>query len=107
MKKIVILGGGESGVGAAISAKVKGHPVFLSDSGKLKATYREKLELNNIPYEENNHDRAKIFAADLIVKSPGIPDSAPLIKALTEDGIPVISEIEFAGKHTNLSLIHI
>ncbi len=107
MKKIVILGGGESGVGAAILANVKGHPVFLSDSGTLKAVYREKLETNNIPYEENNHDRARIFEADLIVKSPGIPDNAPLIKALTEAGIPVISEIEFAGKHTNSVIIGI
>ena len=105
MKKIVILGGGESGVGAAILAKEKGHPVFLSDSGRLKPTYRKKLETNNIPFEENNHDQTRIFEAELIVKSPGIPDSAPLIKALTEAGIPIISEIEFAGKHTNSVII--
>jgi len=103
----VILGGGESGVGAAILAKVKGHPVFLSDNGTLKEVYREKLETNNIPYEENNHDQETIFSADLIVKSPGIPDNTPLIKALTEAGIPVISEIEFAGKHTNAVIIGI
>lgn len=107
MKKIVILGGGESGAGAAILAKEKGHPVFLSDSGTLKATYRRKLELKNIPFEENNHNKEKIFAADLIVKSPGIPDRAPLVKALTEAGIPIISEIEFAGKHTNSVIIGI
>ncbi len=107
MKKIVILGGGESGVGAAILAKTKGHPVFLSDNGTLKAAYRKKLATNNIPYEENNHDQKRIFSADLIVKSPGIPDNAPLIKALTESGIPVISEIEFAGKHTNAVIIGI
>ena len=107
MKKIVILGGGESGVGAAILAKTKGHPVFLSDSGTLKAAYREKLEINNISYEENNHDEKRIFSADLIVKSPGIPDNVPLIKALTEAGIPIISEIEFAGKHTNAVIIGI
>ncbi len=103
----MILGGGESGVGAAILAKVKGHPVFLSDSGTLKAVYREKLETNNIPYEENNHDQEAIFSADVVVKSPGIPDNTPLIKALTEAGIPVISEIEFAGKHTNAVIIGI
>jgi len=107
MKKIVILGGGESGVGAAILAKTKGHPAFLSDSGTLKAAYREKLERNNIPYEENNHDQQRIFSADLIVKSPGIPDNVPLIKALMEAGIPIISEIEFAGKHTNAVIIGI
>jgi len=107
MKNIVILGGGESGVGAAILAKTKGHPVFLSDSGTIKAVYREKLEKNNIPYEENNHDQKRIYSADLIVKSPGIADNVPLIKGLTEAGIPVISEIEFAGKHTNAVIIGI
>jgi len=107
MKNIVILGGGESGVGAAILAKTKGHPVFLSDSGTIKAVYREKLEKNNIPYEENNHDQKRIYSADLIVKSPGIADNVPLIKGLMEAGIPVISEIEFAGKHTNAVIIGI
>lgn len=107
MKKIVILGGGESGVGAAILAQKKGHPVFLSDGGKLKAEYRSELDGLNIPYEENYHTLEKITQADLVVKSPGVPDDAPVVQALNQAGVPVIGEIEFAGKHTNAVIIAI
>jgi len=107
MKKIVVLGGGESGVGAALLAQEKGHPVFVSDAGTLKLKYREVLEKNNIPYEENAHTKKKIFEADLIVKSPGIPDQTDLIQELQKEKIPVISEIEYAGKHTNAIIIGI
>lgn len=107
MKKIVVLGGGESGVGAALLAQKKGHPVLVSDAGTLQQKYRDLLEKNNIPYEENIHTVEKVFEADLIIKSPGIPDQAELIQELLKKDIPVISEIEYAGKHTNSIIIGI
>jgi len=100
-EKIVILGGGESGVGAAILAKHKGFEVFLSDKGVLKEKYRTVLNENEIDFEEGQHTESMIFAAKEVVKSPGIPDTVPLIKELTSKNIPVISEIEFAGRYTD------
>ena len=97
MKKAVILGGGESGVGAAVLAKVKDYETFLSDSGMLKDPFRETLRKWDIPFEEGGHSPEKILDADLVIKSPGIPETAPLVKRLHEQGTPVISEIEFAG----------
>ena len=97
MKKAVILGGGESGVGAAVLAKVKDFDTFLSDSSMLKDTFRDQLVKWDIPFEEGGHTPEKILDADLVIKSPGIPETAPLIVRLREQGTPVISEIEFAG----------
>ena len=97
MKKAVILGGGESGVGAAVLAKVKDYNTFLSDSGTLKDNFRDQLRKWDIPFEEGGHTPDKILDADLVIKSPGIPETAPLIVRLREQGTPVISEIEFAG----------
>lgn len=108
-KKIntVVLGGGESGVGAAILAQKLGHEVFVSDKGKIKDSYKEELEKRGIPYEEGQHDENRIEKADQVVKSPGIPDKAPLVVHLVERGVPVISEIEFAFPHTDAFLIGI
>ena len=121
MARMVILGGGESGVGSAVLAKVKGFEVFLSDSGKLKAEYAETLRKWDIPFEEGGHSAEKVLDADEVVKSPGIPSTAPMVRALREHGIHIISEIEFAarydsarkicvtgsnGKTTTTSLIH-
>ena len=97
MKKAVILGGGESGVGAAVLAKVKDYNTFLSDSGTLKDSFREQLQKWEIPFEEGGHTPEKILDADLVIKSPGIPETAPLVVRLREQGTPIISEIEFAG----------
>lgn len=97
--KTVILGGGESGMGAAILAQKKGYSVFLSDLGKIKEKYKQVLSNYTIDFEEGKHTGAKILDADLVVKSPGIPDTAPLIVELEQKGIPVISEIEFAGRY--------
>ncbi|MCH5214019.1 MAG: UDP-N-acetylmuramoyl-L-alanine--D-glutamate ligase [Muribaculaceae bacterium] len=105
MKRLVILGGGESGYGAAVLGKKLGMDVFLSDSGRLKEAYREKLEAENIPFEEGGHTEQKVLQADIVVKSPGIPDKAPLVKALREKGVPVVSEIEFAARHTEARMI--
>ena len=105
--KIVILGAGESGVGAALLAKKKGLEVFVSDRGKIKSEYKLELENNKIPYEELQHTESKIFEATMVVKSPGIPDQVILIKELKKQGIPVISEIEFAAKYTNATIIGI
>lgn len=101
MKKIVILGGGESGTGSAVLARKKGFDVFLSDSGSVKPAYREILEKYNISYEEGKHSEEIICSADEVIKSPGIPEKNPVIKTLHEKGIPVISEIEFAGRFTD------
>lgn len=103
--KIVVLGGGESGVGSAILAKKKGFYVFLSDSKTLQDKYREELVCHDIPFEENGHSEAMILSADEIIKSPGIPNSIPLIQKAVELDIPVLSEIEFAGRYTNAKMI--
>ncbi|PKP51129.1 MAG: UDP-N-acetylmuramoyl-L-alanine--D-glutamate ligase [Bacteroidetes bacterium HGW-Bacteroidetes-12] len=107
MTKLTILGAGESGTGAAILAKKQGFRVFLSDKGKIKEKYKNVLINIDVEWEENQHTESKIFDADEVIKSPGIPDSAPLILQLKEKGINVISEIEFAGRYTNAKIIGI
>jgi UDP-N-acetylmuramoylalanine--D-glutamate ligase len=107
MKKITILGGGESGVGAALLAKAKGFEVFLSDKSLLSAQYKEILAQNNIPFEEGQHTESLILDADEVIKSPGIPDKVELIKKLHSLKIPVISEIEFAARYTKAKIVAI
>lgn len=107
MKYLTIIGGGESGVGAAVLAKQKGYEVFLSDKGGLKEKYKEVLRKENIDFEEGIHTEEKIFRAEEVVKSPGVPDKVEIIKKIKEKGIPVISEIEFAGRYTNAKIIGI
>lgn len=104
-KKIVILGAGESGVGSAILAQKKGYAVFVSDLGRIKDQYRNVLSQYKIEWEEGRHSEAKILNAETVVKSPGIPDTAPLIRKLKETGVPVISEIEFAGRFTKAKTV--
>ncbi len=104
-KRIVVLGGGESGAGAAVLAKVKGFDVFLSDFGAIKPKYLEILNKYDIKWEEKQHTKELILNADEVVKSPGIPDTVPLLKAIIEKGIKVISEIEFAGRYSNAKTI--
>ena len=96
-KRIVILGAGESGAGAAVLAKAKGFDVFVSDFSSIKPKYKDMLDAHGICWEEGRHTEADILNADEIIKSPGIPDKAPIIKKLKEKGTPIISEIEFAG----------
>ena len=98
-RKIVILGGGESGAGSAVLAQKQGFDVFVSDMGQLKDKYREILEKHGIKWEERSHNEDLILSADEIIKSPGIPESAPIIKKIKEKGIHIISEIEFAGRY--------
>lgn len=105
IKKIIILGGGESGVGSAILAQTKGFDVFLSDSGKLQDKYKNELNRRNISFEEGGHTEALVLAADEIIKSPGIPNYAPLVQAAFDKKIPVVSEIEFAGRYTDAKMI--
>lgn len=105
MKKIVVLGGGESGVGAAVLAKVKGMNVWLSDFGKIAEKYKQRLNEYNIDWEEGGHTVEKIIDADEIIKSPGIPEDAPIILKAKSKSIPVISEIEFAGRYTNAKMV--
>lgn len=103
--ELVVLGGGESGIGSAILAKVKGLSVFLSDSGLLKEEHRKTLLDHGIDFEEGGHSEEKILRASEVVKSPGIPDTTPLMRKIREKGIRVISEIEFAGRYTNARMI--
>jgi len=105
MKRLVILGGGESGTGAAVLGKKKGFDVFLSDKGKINAKYKTVLKKNKIKWEEEKHSEELILNADEVIKSPGIPDNAALIKLLIRKKIPVISEIEFAGRYTKAKKI--
>lgn len=104
-KKIIILGGGESGSGAAVLAKVKGFDVFLSDSGSIKQNYKDLLDKYGIEWEENHHSEERILKADEIIKSPGIPTKAPLIQKLMAQGTPIISEIEFAGRYNKAKTV--
>ena len=99
MSRIVILGGGESGTGAAVLAKVKGFDVFLSDKGEIAPEYAAMLEQWDIPYESGQHTEEKILNADEVIKSPGIPLTAPIVKKIADAGIHIISEIEFAGRY--------
>lgn len=104
-KRIVVLGAGESGAGAAVLAKVKGFDVFVSDMSKIGDKYKELLNRYEIAWEEGAHTEALILNADEVVKSPGIPDKAPIIQALKRKAIPIISEIEFAGRYTQAKMI--
>lgn len=107
MKRLVILGGGESGVGTAILGRQKGYDVFVSDKGEIKKKYKNVLEHFEIDWEEKKHTEARILNADLVMKSPGIPEAVPLVQQLMSKGIPVISEIEFASKFTTATLVGI
>ncbi|WP_298135835.1 UDP-N-acetylmuramoyl-L-alanine--D-glutamate ligase [Flavobacterium sp.] len=107
MKRLVILGGGESGVGTAILGKKEGYDVFVSDFGKIKDNYRDVLNQYKIQWEDEQHTEDKILNADVVMKSPGIPEKAPIVKKLIEKGIPVISEIEFANDFTKAMTIGI
>lgn len=105
--RLVVLGGGESGVGTAILGKKKGYDVFVSDFGKIKKKYQEVLTSNDINWEEEQHTEALILNADVVMKSPGIPEKVTIVKKLVEKGIPVISEIEFAAPFTKATTIGI
>ncbi len=104
-KRLVILGAGESGIGAALLAKQQGYDVFVSDGGAIKETYRSELQLNNIGFEEGSHDTERILRADEVMKSPGIPEKNELVKKIRKAGIPIISEIEFAYRYKGNSRI--
>ena len=121
MKRIAILGAAESGIGTAILAQKQGWEVFVSDMGTIKPHYKQQLELHHIDWEEGGHTEARILEADKVVKSPGIPDTAPLVQKLIQKGTPILSELEFAqpysrgrcicitgsnGKTTTTSLIY-
>lgn len=105
MKRLVVLGAGESGAGAAVLAKKQGLDVFVSDFGEIKNQYKQLLDNYEIPWEEKQHTEKLILNADEVVKSPGIPEKASIVKALLEKGTPVISEIEFAGRYTHAKMI--
>ena len=107
MKRLVILGGGESGIGTAILGKQKGYEVFVSDSGEILKKYKKVLLNNDILFEEKNHTESKILNADVVMKSPGMPETVPLVLKLKEKGIQVISEIEFAAKYTTATIVGI
>ncbi|MCX6226785.1 MAG: UDP-N-acetylmuramoyl-L-alanine--D-glutamate ligase [Bacteroidia bacterium] len=104
-EKIVILGAGESGVGSAILARKAGYSVLVSDAGKIKPEYRQTLTDMDFEFEEGGHTESRLLEADFVIKSPGIPEKAPMIRLLHEKGIPVISELEFAAKYTDAKLI--
>ncbi len=106
-QRLVILGGGESGVGTAILAKKKGFEAFVSDFVKIKEKYKQVLINNEIEWEEGGHSEEKILTTDIVMKSPGIPEKAPIVKKLHEKGVKVISEIEFASKYTNATIVGI
>ena len=105
MKRIVVLGAGESGAGAAVLAKKEGFDVFVSDMSKIGDKYKKQLDDHAIAWEEGQHTEENILNADEIIKSPGIPDSAPMVSKAIAKGIPIISEIEFAGRYTTSKMV--
>lgn len=105
MKRLVVLGGGESGVGTALLGKQKGYEVFVSDKGSIAERYKKVLLHNSIDFEENQHTEDKILNADVVMKSPGIPEKVALVQKLVSKGIKVISEIEFASEFTNATIV--
>ena len=105
MKRIVVLGAGESGAGAAVLAKKEGFDVFVSDMSKIGEKYKKQLDDRGIAWEEGQHTEEKILNADEIIKSPGIPDTAPMVSKAIAKGIPIISEIEFAGRYTTSKMV--
>ena len=105
MKRIVVLGAAESGAGAAVLAQKEGFDVFVSDMGTIKDRYKKLLDDHQIEWEEGHHTEEKILNADEIIKSPGIPDEAPMIQKIIAKGIHIISEIEFAGRYTNSKMV--
>src|SRR6201996_8036879 len=107
LNRLVVLGAGESGAGAAYLAQQQGYEVFVSDFGAIADNYKKQLQDWNIRFEENQHTEEEILKAVEVIKSPGIPDKAPIVKKLKEKGIPVISEIEFAGRYTNAKIVGI
>jgi UDP-N-acetylmuramoylalanine--D-glutamate ligase len=107
VKRLVILGGGESGVGTALLGLQKGYDVFVSDFGKIKEGYAFALSSNEIDWEDGGHTAAEIVRADVVVKSPGIPETAPIILTLKEANVKVISEIEFAATYTEATIVAI
>lgn len=104
-KRMVILGAGESGAGASVLAKAKGFDVFVSDHGSILPKYKQIMDERGILWEESGHTESAILDADEIIKSPGIPDEAPIVRKAIEKGIPIISEIEFAGRYTDATMI--
>ncbi len=107
MSRLVIIGGGESGIGAALLGKAKGYDTFLTDGGKIASGRKEELERNGIAYEESGHSEDRILSADLVVKSPGVPEDNPLVLKIKSKGTEIISEIEFACRYTSKKLIGI
>ena len=105
MKRIVVLGAGESGAGAAVLAKKEGFDVFVSDMSKIAPNYKQMLDDHQIAWEEGQHTESLILNADEIIKSPGIPETAPMVRKAIEKGIGIISEIEFAGRYTDSKMI--
>ena len=105
MKRIVILGAAESGAGAAVLAKLKGFDVFVSDMSEIKEKYKKQLDEYDIPWEEGHHTLELILNADEVIKSPGIPEKAPVVQKLKAQNTPIISEIEFAGRYTDAKMI--
>ena len=103
--RLVVLGAAESGVGAAVLAQQKGYDVFVTDMGTIKPRYKEMLDAHGIAWEEGGHTEARVLNADEVVKSPGIPDTAPLVAKLAEQGTPILSEIEFAARYTDARMI--
>lgn len=105
--KVAVLGGGESGIGTALLGKVNGYEVFVSDNGIIETSYKQVLIHNDIQYEENGHSESLIFSADVVMKSPGIPDNVPIVQALIAKGVNVLSEIEFATQFTTALIVGI
>ena len=105
MKRIVVLGAAESGVGAAVLAKKQGFDVFVSDMSTIQEKYKTMLDERQVEWEEGQHSEEKILTADEIIKSPGIPKEAPMVRKAVERGIPTISEIEFAGRYTDAQMV--